>query len=401
MTPQRASELKKEYEEDLFERVIPFWERHSLDREQGGYFSCLERDGTVFDTDKFAWMQGREVWGFSRLCTLYGERMPERRPAWLDAARLGAQFLRAHGRAPNGDWYFALDRAGKPLVEPYNIFSDCFISLGLAEYFRASGEQWALDTALATYRRIGERLPRPKGAWTKQIGENRPLAAMALPMMQIWMAWELRGLLPESDAEHMIDENVDRIFRLHVDRELRTVFERVLPDGSHPESMDGRLLNPGHALEVLWFILRIAGERGDRRMIDDIVDIMLWCIERGWDEKYGGIFYYRDYRNFPTEKLESDMKLWWVHAEALCAFLLATRLTGSAEHERWFERIHEYTFARFPDREHGEWYGYLDRRGEVSQTLKGGKWKGFFHVPRALFTCIGWLSQMEGDHAAG
>ncbi len=399
MTTAEIFSLKQKYESNLLESVVPFWERHSLDSKYGGYFSCLDRDGTVFDTDKFAWMQGREVWGFSRLFTLYNTQPAERRDHWLDLARRGAEFLRDHGRAPTGDWYFALDRSGQPLVEPYNIFSDCFIALGFAEYYRASGLQWALDLSLGTYRRIQERLARPKGIWTKQISPARPLKAMAMPMIQIWMAWELRGLLPNAELDPVISANIDQIFRLHVDTEQRTVFERVLPDGSHPDTMDGRLLNPGHALEALWFIMRIAAERRDSQMINSIADAMLWCIDRGWDKEFGGIYYYRDAAGFPTEKLESDMKLWWVHAEALCAFLLAYKLTGRPEHEQWFKRIDEYTFGHFPDTLHGEWYGYLNRRGEIAQTLKGGKWKGFFHVPRALFTCTGWLEEMERDCA--
>jgi N-acylglucosamine 2-epimerase len=390
MTRSEITAFRKTYEENLAESVIPFWERHSPDRECGGYFTCLERDGTVFDTDKFVWMQGREVWGFSLVHRLLG---PERR--WVEMARLGAEFLRAHGRAPGGDWYFSLDRGGAPLVQPYNIFADCFCSVALGEYHRASGEDWALQTAVATWRRVQERKGNPKGAWTKQIGENRRMLAMNMPMMNVWMAHELRGLVPARELDENVDASVRQVLDLHVDRARRAMFERVLPDGGHLDSMEGRLLTPGHALETLWLLLQHAEERGDRPMIDDLCEIMLWVIERGWDAQHGGIFYYQDFKGFPTEKLESDMKLWWVHVEALCAFLLAFKLTGSARHEAWFKKIHDWTWSRFPDPVHGEWYGYLDRRGEVALSLKGGKWKGFFHVPRTLINCARWLAEME------
>ncbi len=390
MTRSEIAAFRTTYEENLAQSVIPFWETHSPDRESGGYFTCLDRDGTVFDTDKFVWMQGREVWGFSML---HRRLAPEAR--WVDLARLGAEFLRAHGRAENGDWYFALDREGRPLVQPYNIFADCFCAVALAEYHRASGEQWALRLATGTWRRIQERRTNPKGIWTKQIPENRRLLAMNMPMMNLWMAREMADLLPAADVREIVNQAVNQVLTLHVDRGRRAVFERVLPGGGHPDSMEGRLLTPGHALETLWFLLLVAEDRGDHAMIDDLAQIMLWVIERGWDAKFGGIFYYQDFGGFPTEKLEADMKLWWVHAEALCAFLLAYRLTGSARHEEWFRKIHQWTWSRFPDPMHGEWFGYLDRRGEPALTLKGGKWKGFFHIPRALLACAGWLRQME------
>ena len=114
----------------------------------------------------------------------------------------------------------------------------------------------------------------------------------------------------------------------------------------------------------------------------------------GGDEG-GGLFYYQDYMGYPTDKLESQMKLWWVHAEAINAFLLAYKLTGSQEHLEWFHRLHAYSFEHFSDREYGEWYGYLDRQGNPAFGLKGGKWKGFFHLPRMLMVCERWLAEMQ------
>jgi N-acylglucosamine 2-epimerase len=396
MTKTTISGLKTLYERELLDSVVPFWERHSIDRECGGYFSCLDRDGKVFDGDKFLWMQGRELWCFSRLY-----RSVRSEPRWLELAAHGAAFVRDKGRAPSGDYWFALDRSGKPLVQPYNIFSDFFCAAGLAEYGRASGETWAIESAARTWRRIMERKANPKGIWTKQIAENRPVKAMGMSMMLLWMSEAMEGIAPAAELSGLVDASISQIFSIHVDRERKAVFERVFADGTRPDCMEGRLLNPGHALETLWFAMRAAELRGDRGTIEKAREAMLWAVERGWDEKYGGIFYYQDYEGYPPDKLESDMKLWWVHVEALCAFLLAYRLTGDQACAAWFERIHAWTWSHFPDPEFGEWYGYLDRRGEVALSLKGGKWKGMFHLPRALMECASWLGEMEASCPEG
>ena len=55
------------YRKELYSNVLPFWLECSQDKEYGGYFTCLNRDGSVFDTDKFVWLQGREVWMFAML----------------------------------------------------------------------------------------------------------------------------------------------------------------------------------------------------------------------------------------------------------------------------------------------------------------------------------------------
>ena len=419
MDKQEINQLLRKYSESLFNQVIPFWERHSPDSEYGGYFSCLERDGTVFDTDKFGWMLGRGVWTFARLVNWadgdaagcppsreVSEKSIGQKEKWLALSRMGAEFIRDKARSPEGDVYFALDRKGLPLVAPYNIFSEYFAAAGFAEFYRASaslaggaGESWAAGEARKSWDRIVIRKPNPKGVWTKQIGENRPMKAMGVCMMDIWLAGELEGIVPQGELDALADRAEAQIFDIHIDRQLKTVFERVLPGGGHPDCMEGRLLNPGHALETLWFVMRRAAGRGDTARVKDISEIMLWVAERGWDEEYGGFFYYQDYRGFPTEKLESDMKLWWVHAEALCAFLLAYKLTADPRHEAWFRRVDEYTWRCFPDPQYGEWYGYLNRRGEPALSQKGGKWKGFFHLPRSLMFCIDWLKELEKDSA--
>ncbi|MDD4632582.1 MAG: AGE family epimerase/isomerase, partial [Proteiniphilum sp.] len=63
------------------------------------------------------------------------------------------------------------------------------------------------------------------------------------------------------------------------------------------------------------------------------------------------------------------------------------QLTGSETCLQWFEKVHDYTWSHFKDPEYSEWWGYLNRRGEVLLDLKGGKWKGCFHVPRGLYQC--------------
>jgi N-acylglucosamine 2-epimerase len=398
----RAGILESEFKSDLMDNVIPFWEKYSPDREMGGYYSCLDRDGSVFDTDKFLWMQGRELWCLSML-----HRCVTPRDEWLDLARHGAEFIHRYGKADNGDYYFSLDRGGKPLVHPYNIFSDCFCAAGLAEYGKASGETWAVQSALKTWRRIQERALNPKGIWTKQIPGARPARAMAMSMIQLWMAEVFDGIIPSGELAGVVTTSIGAVLRHHIDREKKAVFERVLPDGRPLQGMDGRLLSPGHALETLWFILNALRKLPEEskadielppkysvtNLVGAISETMLWTIERGWDSTFGGIYYYRDFEGRPTDKLEADMKLWWVHAEALCAFLLAHRMTGERVYWDWFETIWAWTKEHFPDPEYGEWFGYLDVRGEPALSLKGGKWKGMFHIPRALLVCSNLLAE--------
>ena len=101
------AEIARRYHNELYDRVLPFWLEKSRDKEYGGYFTCLGRDGSVFDTDKFVWLQGREVWMFAMLYNKV-----EKNPAWLECATQGARFLEKYGHDGNYDFYCSLTREG-------------------------------------------------------------------------------------------------------------------------------------------------------------------------------------------------------------------------------------------------------------------------------------------------
>jgi N-acylglucosamine 2-epimerase len=374
--------LADQYKVSLLEDVIPFWLEHSIDQENGGYFNCLNRDGSVFDTDKFIWLQARQVWTFSMLYNRV-----EKCKAWLEIANHGVKFLRQHAVDSEGNWYFALDRGGRPLIQPYNIFADCFAAMAFAQFFKATGDQSAATLALKTYDNILKRTPNPKGSYEKQVPGTRPIKGFALPMILCNLTLELEALLPAEKIQMQLELATREVMRVFLNPQTNLISEYVSPTGSRIDSFDGRLINPGHGIEAMWFIMDIGQRSGDMTLINQAVDITLATLNFGWDQTYGGIFYFLDQFGYPPQQLEWDQKLWWVHLETLVALLMGYALTGRSECLEWFQRVHQFTWDRFPDPEFGEWYGYLNRRGEVLLPLKGGKWKGCFHVPRALYRC--------------
>ena len=373
--------LAAQYKRELLDNVLPFWLDKSQDKEFGGYFSCLNRDGSVFDTDKFIWLQGREVWMFSMLYNNF-----EKRPEWLEAARQGAEFLKKYGHDGNFDFYFSVTRDGRPLVQPYNIFSNTFACMASAQLATTTGEKEYAEIAKKTFDRILERRSNPKGQWLKAYPGTRPMKDFALPMIICNMALEVEDIINDPALiERTIDESVHEIVDVFWQPELGVILENLAPDGTMIDCFEGRKVNPGHDLEAMWFLMNIGIRRGDKALIQKAVEISLSVIEYGWDKEYGGIFYFMDRKGYPTQELEWDQKLWWVHLESAIAMIKGYQLTGNEKCLDWFLKLHDYLWTHFKDAEYPEWYGYLNRRGEVLLPLKGGKWKGCFHVPRALY----------------
>lgn len=368
------------YKNELLENVIPFWLNHSKDQVNGGYFTCLDRFGNVFDTDKFMWLQGREVWCFSML---HDKINPKQE--WLDMALHGANFMQKHGRDAEGNWYFSLTAAGKPIVQPYNIFSDCFAAMAFGALYKITGEQAHCDIAVDTFNNIIKRQDNTKGIYNKAFPGTRPLRNFALPMILCNLSLELEHILGSEKVNEFAPQVIHDVMEVFYHDETGLILENIAPDGSFVDCFEGRLLNPGHAIESMWFMIDLATRFNDHSLQQKAVEIMLRTLEYGWDKEYGGIFYFMDIKGHPTQQLEWDQKLWWVHMETLVALAKGYAATGDNRCADWFRKVHNYTWNHFKDSEYPEWFGYLNRRGEVLLPLKGGKWKGCFHVPRALY----------------
>jgi N-acylglucosamine 2-epimerase len=214
-------------------------------------------------------------------------------------------------------------------------------------------------------------------------------------MILLVTAQELRKTTQDPICTEVIDRCMAEAERDFLKPEFRCVLETVGPRGEFYDTFDGRLINPGHSIELGWFILEEARlRRGDPRLIKLGTTIIEWSMELGWDSEYGGLFYFRDARGLPCTEYWHDMKFWWPHNEAIIGTLLTYQLTGEDKYARWHRMVHDWAYHHFPDPLYGEWFGYLLRNGSVSTTLKGNLWKGPFHLSRMQWYCWQRLNEM-------
>ena len=390
------SELASVYRTALLTNVLPFWYSHGLDRTHGGFLTALNRDGTVIDTDKSIWFQGRGAWTFA---TVYNTVDPDNR--WLEAAWSGIEFLRKHAPGPGGKLYFTVTRDGLPLRMRRYVYSEAFAAIGNSAYARATGDERALEDAVRYFAQY-LRYSFEAGLIPAKIStETRPTRGLGPLMIAIATAQEVRENLGDvsvsgRSCSEWIDWSIAEIERHFVKPELEAVLEVVGPSGEVIDHFDGRQLNPGHAIEASWFILHEGRQRTDQRLIRLGLTILDWMWKRGWDEEFGGLYYFRDLRGLPVQEYWHDMKFWWPHCEAIIATLLASAVSGEAKYAEWHRQVHDWSFRHFSDPEYGEWYGYLHRDGRLSVPLKGNMWKGPFHLPRMLWYCWRLLKSKVG-----
>lgn len=382
MNPEYLKQLKNFYHTQLIEDTVPFWFPRSFDTEYGGYLLMRDYDGSLIDDDKAVWIQGRAVW---LLSTLYNT--VERKQEWLDGAKLGVDFLLSHCFDKDGQMFFHMTRDGKPIRKRRYYFSETFAVIALAAYAQATDDKAIAEKARELFGTCIAYASGEKKLQAK-FEDTRPSKSIGVPMIMMNTAQQLRETIGDDRCDEWITKWIEEIKSDFVKDDIQCVMEQVAPDGSIIDHIDGRTLNPGHAIEGAWFILHEAKYRNnDPKLIELGCKMLDYMWERGWDKEYGGIFYFRDVYNKPVQEYWQDMKFWWPQNEAIIATLLAYTLTGNEKYKEWHEMIHDYAYKHFHDKEHGEWYGYLHRDGTISQTAKGNLFKGPFHLPRQEWYC--------------
>ena len=369
------------YRSDLTGNIMPFWMEHGLDRVNGGVYTCLDRDGSLMDSTKSVWFQGR--FGF---IAAFAYNNVERRQEWLDASKSCIDFIEKYCIDTDGHMYFEVTADGTPLRKRRYVFSEGFAAIAMAEYSIASGDKSYAEKAMKMLEHIIYMLDTP-GFLSPKYLPSMEAQGHSITMILINTASRVRealGYEPEM-LRQRIDRSLDAIRRYFMHPEFKALLEMVGPDGEFIDTIAGRTINPGHCIETAWFILEEARYRGwDKSLVDMALTILDWSWEWGWDKEYGGIINFRDCRNFPSQDYAQDMKFWWPQTEAIIATLYAYRATGESRYLDMHRQISDWTYAHFPDYEKGEWYGYLHRDGSVAQPAKGNLFKGPFHIPRMM-----------------
>ncbi|WP_419517164.1 AGE family epimerase/isomerase [Leyella stercorea] len=367
------------YKKDLTENIMPFWMEYGLDRENGGVYTCVNRDGSLMDTTKSVWFQGR----FAFICS-FAYNNVEKNQKWLDAAKSTLEFIEKHCFDEQGHMYFSVTAEGKPLRKRRYVFSETFAAIAMSEYALATGDQHWAKRAIQVFEDTQRFLATP-GFLPAKFEADVKLQGHSIVMILINVGSCIRKVVNDPKLTQQIDESIEKLKKYFIHPEFKCLLETVGENGEFIDTNMTRTINPGHCIETSWFIMEEAKLRGwDKPMFDLALQVFDWSWDWGWDKQYGGIINFRDCKNLPSQDYSQDMKFWWPQCETIIASLYAYLGTGDEKYLYRHERISEWTYAHFPDAEYGEWYGYLHRDGTVAQPAKGNLYKGPFHIPRMM-----------------
>ena len=404
--------------EELLGNVMPFWMKYGWDRKNGGVYTCLDRDGTLMDSTKSVWFQGRFGWmtayAFGKLritndeLRIYGAKLKQQRREWLEASKSCCEFLEKHCFDRDGRAFFEVTAEGVGLRKRRYVFSECFAAMAYAEYALASGETAWARKAVSLFKRIRLFMSEPETYMPAKYTREMKTRGHSLTMILINVANVLKQVSNDPVLDRQITESVEALVKYFMHPEFKALLETVGPEGEFIDTMAGRTINPGHCIETAWFLMDVAVARKDAALKEIALKILDWSWAWGWDaarpesapyhrtgndgrdrtpgDPYGGggIISFRDCKGFPAQCYEQDMKFWWPQCEAIIATAYAYRLTGEKKYQKWHRLASAWAWKHLKDRKFPEWYGNLHHDGTVAQPAKGNLFKGPFHIPRML-----------------
>lgn len=365
-----------DFKKDLVENILPFWLKNSIDYENGGIYTCLDREGNIYGTDKSVWFQGRALWVFSKAYNLI-----DKNEEYLKAAKNIYSFL-PKCTDTDGRMYFTVTADGRELQKRRYYFSETFAAIGCAELYKATGDKEVLESAEKYFNVAYECFTGVRKNQPKINPDNIDSKALSPVMIMLATTQVMRSIDGLWDKYNPIAEScLNEILNGGYLTE-RALLESVTKAGEFVDSPNGRIVNPGHSLEAAWFIMAEGIVTGNNEAIAAAKNIIDITLPLGIDKKYGGIIAFTDIDGKPPVQLEWDMKLWWPQCEAMIALRLASLVLKDDKYNDIYNELKEYTENNFVDDECGEWYGYLHYDNTPSTTLKGNIFKGPFHIPR-------------------
>lgn len=284
------------YKKDLTENIMPFWMKYGLDRENGGVYTCVDRDGSLMDTTKSVWFQGR----FAFICS-FAYNNVEKNQEWLDAAKSTLEFIEKHCFDEQGHMYFSVTAEGKPLRKRRYVFSETFAAIAMSEYALATGDQHWAKRAIQVFEDTQRFLATP-GFLPAKFEADVKLQGHSIVMILINVGSCIRKVVDDPKLTQQIDESIEKLKKNFIHPEFKCLLETVGENGEFIDTNMTRTINPGHCIETSWFIMEEAKLRGwDKPMLDMALQVFDWSWDWGWDKQYGGIINFRDCKNLPPQ----------------------------------------------------------------------------------------------------
>jgi mannobiose 2-epimerase len=399
--------FRQRVESELRQDILPFWMSHTPDEQHGGFAGAIENDLTVRTGEpKGVILNARILWAFSHAYRIYGEQ-----PLLWMAERANDYLLR-HFRDPDsGGVYWTVDCRGEPLDTNKKIYAQAFSLYAWVEYFRAAGDDGALERALDLFRLIESRAADPlNGGYLETFTRDWSLAQdQRLSDVDMDEKKSMNTNLHVLEAYASLADVADDV---PVKKRLEALLEVFLAHILDPRTHHFRMffdevwtprsdhISFGHDIEGSWLLCEAAyalGNRAIRRRTEEAAIAMARAVLAEARNPDGSLSYEAD----PGGVID-DNRDWWPQAEAVVGFLNAYELTGEEAFLQASIDCWDFIDRTMIDKTRGEWYWRVTREGMPDASrMKVDQWKCPYHNARMCFEVMARLDRPDRVKDAG
>ncbi|RYG50700.1 MAG: N-acylglucosamine 2-epimerase [Chitinophagaceae bacterium] len=325
------------------------------DKEQGGFYTLVNRAGEPKTPNKEAYGNSFAIYGLS---AYYAASKDEEA---LELAKKGFQWLEQHSHDPVHKGYFQhLERNGTPIVRPANTpgtsdlgYKDQNSSIHLLE---ALTELYSVWKDPVVKERLQEMLLLIRDTMVSDKGYLR---------LFFYPDWKPVSNRDSSRAIILERKGVDHV-------------------------------SFGHDVETAFLMMEASEALGiehDQRTWDIGKKMVDHSLATGWDDKIGGFYDEGYYFKDAGGKMEiiRNTKNWWAQSEGLNTLMIFSEIYPNDKHNYFaqFKKLWNYSNTYLIDHKYGDWYEYgIDGSPKSKTALKAHIWKGTYHSFRSLMNCI-------------
>lgn len=380
------------FKKELTQNILPFWMNKMQDNEYGGFYGRI--DGTeILHTraNKGAILNMRILWTFSAAYRLL------KTPKYLTVAKRAFDYINTYFiDKENGGVFWELDYEGKPVNTKKQTYVQGFALYGFSEFYRATGNKKALETAKELFYLIETKC--------KDKNSGGYFEAFTID----WQAIEDMRL-SEKDANekktmntHLhILEPYTNLLRVWNDKNLRNAQSELInifiehivnKDTFHLNlffdenwNIKSNIISYGHDIEACWLLLEAAETLNDEKLKEKAKIISLKIADAASEGilRNGSLAYERENNHTDNERH------WWVQAEAVVGFIYAYKISGNIKYKKLAENEWRYIQSDIIDKNNGEWHWSRKPDNAINQQGdKAGFWKCPYHNSRMCMEMI-------------
>ena len=397
----QLQEYKLDLENEL-QDILAFWQKNTIDIENGGFYGEIENDNTIIaEAPKGSVLNSRILWSFSAAYNL------TKNESYLQTAERGYAYIKEYFIDKEfGGVYWTVDYKGKALDTKKQMYAIAFAVYGLSEYFFSSKNEEAKVLAIELYHTIvNHSYDNKNGGYIEALTrEWKEISDLRLSKKDANEKKSMNTHLHVLEAfanlyciwpDEKLGERITELVFIFLNHIIDPQTHHLVLFFDEKWNKRSQVVSYGHDIEAAWLIEEAAGVIKNKTLIKQVKKQSVLIADAATEglDSDGGLWY--EYDIYKDELIKE--KHWWPQAEGMIGFFNAWQITGDEKYLQQSNSAWHFIQQHILDKKNGEWYWGIQKDDSVMNEDKVGIWKCPYHNSRACIELLRRIKKLESD----